>query len=218
MINFFNRTKSNINSIIIPDFGWEKQKEDKSIIQWINPEQTIALSLNYFNLKPDLPSLKKIDVIRTFYREQISQANGGLIKVDFSDIKHQAIKTIFKIPQEPSGMVYLASLTIPFKDCSYVIKIQAPEIGMTGMRDSIIADKLMQGGKLDIGENGYKNWFSDPYDSNYSGGTLMNKSEDSIYDVDFENHPLTQARKLIFQIEKEIEFKSEIEKLKQFIK
>jgi len=218
MINFFNRKKTNINSIVIPDFGWKKQKVDKSIIQWINAEQTIALSLNFFNLKPDLPLLKEIDVVRAFYRGQISQVNGGLIQVDYSDIKHQAIKTIFKIPQEPSGMVYLASLTVPFKNCSYVIKIQALEIGMTGIRDSIIAEKLMQDRKIDIGENGYKNWFSDPYDSNYSGGTLMNKSEDPIYDLDFENHPLTQVRKLMSQIEKEIEFKPEIEKLKQFIK
>lgn len=219
MINFFKRTKSNINSIIIPDFGWTKQKEDKNIIQWINPEQTIALSLNYFDVKPDLPSLKNIDIIRHFYRDQVSQANGGLIKVNFSDkIAFQTIKTIFKIPQEPNGVTYLASLTIPFKDCSYVIKIQAPEIGVTGIRSSTIADQLMKEEKIKIGENGYENWSSDPYDSNFKKGTLMNKSEDSIYDQSFKKHALTQARNLISNIEKEIEFKHEINQLKQFTK
>ena len=85
MINIFNRTKSDINSIIIPDFGWDRQKEDKSIIQWINSKQTIALSINYFDTKPDLPSIKNVDIVRDFYREQVSQANGGLIEVDFSE-------------------------------------------------------------------------------------------------------------------------------------
>ena len=54
-----------------------------------------------------------------------------------------AIKTIFKFPQDPTGMTYLGSYTIPFKKYSYVIKIQAPELGVTGMRDSIIAAKFL---------------------------------------------------------------------------
>ena len=115
-------------------------------------------------------------------------------------------------------MVYLASLTIPFKNSSCVIKIQAPEIGLAGMRDSVIAHKLIQEGKISSGVNGYENWFCDPYDSDFKIGTLMNKSENPIYDVDFDNHPLTQARQLISQIEKGIEFKPKIEKLKLFTK
>lgn len=218
MINFFNRYKSNIHSIEIPNFGWLKRKEDSSIIQWINDEQTIALSLNYFDVKPDIPSLRDIDLLRNFYRNKVVSANGGLIQVDYSNIQHKSIKTIFKIPQESSAIVYLASLTIPFHNCSYVVKIQAQSTGMTGMRESIIADKLMKNGEFDIGETGLKNWVSDPYDSDFKLGTLMNKSEDSKYDLDFENHPLSQARTLISLIEKEITFKPEIEKVKQFKK
>jgi hypothetical protein len=217
MINFLKRKKSTIHSIVIPDFGLEKVKEDESIIQWMNPEQTIALSINYFNSKPDIPSLKRMESIRGFYREQVTEHNGGLIQVEFSELKtHQAIRTIFKIPQKPSGMIYLASLTIPFSNCSYVIKIQAPENGVTGMRDTVVANKLIKNGEVSIGKDGYENWSSDPYDSNYDKGTLMNKSEDPMYDVDFENHPLSKARKMLSQIETDIEFKAEIEKLRSF--
>jgi hypothetical protein len=177
------------------------------------------LSVNYFDTNPDLPSITKIDVIRDFYRDQISKYNGGLIQVDVIELEnYEAIKTIFKIPQEPSGMVYLASLTIPFQNCSYVIKIQAPEIEMIGERDSIIATRLVKEKKIFVGGNGYENWLSDPYDNAFDKGTLMNKSEEVIYDIDFENHPLTQARKLISQIEEEIEFKPKLEKLNKFEK
>ena len=218
MIRFF-KTTSTIGSIVVPDFGWEKQKDTKDLIQWINPEQTMALHLNFFDKKPDIPSLKDLDVIRNFYRDQVSEHDGGLIQVDFSKLgNHTAVQTLFKIPQKPAGMVYLASLTIPFHDCSYVIKIQAPEIGITGMRESAIANRLLQDGKISTGENGYENWFLDPYDPIFSKGTLMNKSEEAIHDADFKNHPLTHARKLIAQIGKEIEFMPEIEKLRKFVK
>ena len=44
----------------------------------------------------------------------------------------------------------------------------------------------------------------------------MNKSEEFKYDAEFEDHPLTQVRKYISQIEKNIMFKPEMEKLKKF--
>ena len=217
MIKFFNRKESTINSISIPDFGWKKEKSTKNLKRWINLEQPISLSLNYFDSEPDLPSSKEINTIRAFYRGQIIQHNGGLIQVDYTDLDdYKAIRTVFKIPQEPEGMVYLASLTIPFKTCSYVIKIQAPEIEMIGSRDSIISDRLRQEGIITTGESGLQNWISDPYHKTFEKGTLMNKSEEAVYDVEFEDHPLTQARKLITQIENKIEFKAELKKLKKF--
>ncbi len=213
MIRFFNRRKSNINSITIPDFGWKKKNSTKNIIQWENPEQTLFLSLNYFESEPDLPSLKKIDLVRDFYRGQIIQHNGGLIQADFSELStYKAIRTIFKIPQKPSGIVYLASLTIPFKNCSYVIKIQAPEIEDVGLRDSTIRERLMKEGIINLKEN----WFIDPYRSNFKKGTLMNRSEEPVHDMNFENHPLSQARKLISEIEEKIIFKPQLKKLKGY--
>lgn len=216
MIYFFKRKKGTINSITIPDFGWKQKKKDSGMLQWTNPEETIVLSMNFFDSKPDLPSLKQINTLRHFYREQIVEHDGGLIQVDLDTCKnHQIIKTIFKIPLKTSGVVYLASLTIPFRYSSYVIKIQATEHGITGLRDSVIADRLLGTGEITSTENGYENWSSDPYHSTFNEGTLMNKSEDVKYDADFKKHPLTQARKLLSQIEKDIQFNPEIEKLKK---
>jgi hypothetical protein len=219
MLNFFKRKKQTINSITIPNFGWKKEQSSENLKLWINPEKTMAVSLYYFELEPDLPSINNIDKVRTFYRQQVADENGGLIKVELYEWKgFKTVQTIFKFPQEESGMTYLTSITIPFKNCSYVIKIQAPEIGMTGIRDSVIADRLIQEGKISIGENGFENWMSDPYDDTFNKGILMNKSENSIYDDEFENHPLSLSRKMLSQIEEKIEFKPELKKLEKFEK
>ena len=212
MFNFFNKRKSNIHSISIPDFNWEKEKEDDAIIHWVNPGQGIALSLNYFYSKPDIPSIKQVGLLRDYYRNQIVVHNGGLIQVDLVELKnYQAIKTIFKIPQQPKGVVYLASLTVPFRDRSYVIKLQALELGMTGVRDAVILDRYLREGNVNV-----DNWSADPYNSKYTKGSRMNKSEAIKYDAEFEDHPLSQVRKYISEIERDIIFKPEMEKLTKF--
>lgn len=216
MLNLFKTGKLKISSISIPDFGWTKEKETTSIIQWINPDQAMALSLNFFDAKPDIPTVKKIDDLRSFYRNNITQVNGGLINVDLIKINGiDAIKTIFKIPQQPSGMTYLASCTIPFARYSYVLKIQAPEMGITGFRDTAIFNRLLKEKVITSKEDG---WFSDPYDTGFKEGTLMNKAEEEQYDTQFPQHPLTMARLCIDQVIKGVKFNESVDKVRQFNK
>lgn len=203
----------------MPNLNWEKVEDNKSVKRWVNPEQTVNLSLNFFDLKPNLPVTNNVDELRIFYRNQIVNYNGGLITVEELDLKgFYAIKTIFKIPQEPTGMVYLASYTIPFQDYSFVFKIQAPELGVTGIRDSVIVEKLLGEGKITFGDEGLENWFIDPYDAEYKEGTVMNKSEKEIYDDMFPEHPLSLARAVLQKIESEIHFDKALENIEKFNK
>lgn len=219
MFSLSKRRKVNINSISIPDFGWTRSKDDKSIIQCINPEQTIACSVHFFELPPDIPTIKNIEALRSFYRHSIANANGGLIEVELCQKdKMSFIRTIIKLRQGHAGMTYIASLTLPFKTCSFVIKVQAVEAGMTGMRESIIADRLISTNVISLDENGYSNWFADPYDSSFQGGLLMNRSEHDTYDAEFPDHPLTQARQLLKQIENGFQWKAELETIPAFDK
>lgn len=217
MFSLFKKPKATINSISIPNFGWEQVKNDAEIQQWINPEQSIALSINFFDLKPDLPTATNVDLLRNFYRDQLVAHNGGLIETNLISLKsYSLIKTIFKIPQQPTGMTYLASLTIPFKKCSYVVKIQAVEVGATGMRDTVVSTQLLTEGKIDLGGDDFEGWFADPYDPSIKEGTPMNLSEDIAYDAMFPKHPLSQARSLLSKIESQIIFADELAKYKRF--
>ncbi|RSK47217.1 hypothetical protein [Hymenobacter rigui] len=217
MFSFFKSKKVNINSIHLPDFDYQITLSSSSIIQWSDAEDSIHISKNFFNIPPNIPNTNDITQLRSFYRNSINQVNGGIIEVETFRLQNfDAVRTIFKIPQQPSGMVYLASLTIPFQTCSFVIKAQCNEVDISGIRDTIIAEKLLNEKKIQLDDNGHKGWFIDPYDSALSTGTLMNKSELSEYDSYFPEHPLTLARNIIKAIEENIVFEEEVYKLKSF--
>lgn len=218
MINLLAGNRANIDSLSIPDFGWEQTRDEKGIRQWVNPEQTIALSTNFFKGKPDIPAIKDLNDLRTYYRNQVAAQKGGLIQVDLIEIKaHTVIKTIFKFPQTPSGSTYLSSLTIPFAKYSFVVKIQAMEAGHTGVRDNLIANKLLRQGKISVDDAGnFKGWSSDPYLKGYKEGTLMNLSENQTHDNQFRMHPLSLSRNMLSDIEDQIQFSDSLKKLKPF--
>jgi hypothetical protein len=219
MLTFFKKQKVNAHSVTIPELGWTKVKDSDSLVQWVNPEQTMGIYINFFDVQPNIPTMKDVDALRDLYRKNVVTVNGGLIEGEIVTIHSiPTAKIILKIPQNPSGMTYLGSLTIPFENCSFVLKIQANEVGITGMRDALITDRLIRNGELKITSNGMGNWFSDPYDVNFKGGILMNKAEQEIYDPEFLDHPLTQVRKIMKQIQEEVNFKPEMEKLEAFTK
>ena len=214
MFSFFSRQKVDIQSVTIPDFGWANTRKNNTIIEWINPESSIAVSVNFFDLPPDVPTIDNVAKLRQFYRNSISAVNGGLIEVNLGEQRGKTfIKTIFKLqPQQTKGVTYLASLTFPFKTCSFVLKIQAIETAVTGMREAFIANKLLAAGQSDL----LSDWAADPYDNTFTAGMLMNKAEELEYDALFPDHPLTRARQLISQIEKEIQWRRETARLPLF--
>ncbi len=214
MLKLFKRQIPAIQKISFPTFNWERIQKTKSKQEWVNPKHNITLSLHYFDLPPDIPTMDNIEELRTFYRNLITPHKAGIIEVDYVDTNHvRSLKTLFKFPKTPSGMSYISSLIIPFKNSSYVIKLQATETGITGIRDSAIADLLMQNDEISIGEEGLQGWFADPYSSHYKGGTLMNRSEEAQYDTQFPEHPLSQCRTLMREILSELTFDNALQSL-----
>lgn len=209
MLSFFKK-KVSINSISIPELGWPKEKEENAIL-WVNPEGTIAVSINFFEQAPDIPTIKKVNELRDFYRDLIISVNGGIIEVEvFKRQQFDIVRTIFKIPKPDKGMLYVGSLTIPFGTCSFVLKVQAVEAGPTGMREAVVANSLLGDASFDMAK-----WSADPYDNEITTGNLMNKAEDQKYDADFPHHPLTKVRSLLKELEG-FTWKSELEKLPKF--
>ncbi|WP_265430026.1 hypothetical protein [Chryseobacterium sp. YIM B08800] len=219
MSNLFNKKEPQvtINSVSVPDFGWNKVEENDSRIVWVNPEESTLISLNFFDIQPDLPTIKNLDFLKDFYRNSISEANGGVVEVSLLTVNNvPSVKTIFKIPQPERGMTYIASVTIPFENCSFVIKIQAAEVGTTGIRDAVVLNKMLMNGEVTVGEDRLENWFEDPYNPNFKNGTLMNKSEQEKYDTEFPEHPLSVARRAIIDAVRQTVFKPEINEIAGF--
>lgn len=216
MFSFFSK-KATIHSIGVPDLGWLLERDEPHMRFWRHPDVPIAISLNFFDQAPDIPSLADIDLLRQFYRKLAVAARGGLIEVTVVDLQgYAAAKTIFKIPQDPKGMTYVASLTVPFRDCSYVVKVQAMEVGATGMRDALVLDQLMETGVVKLRDDGLHGWSADPYAPDFQGGTLMNLAEQAVYDAHYPDHPLSQVRAWLSTLQSALAMQDELGKLKPF--
>jgi hypothetical protein len=218
MFSFFKKNKLNFRSVILPETGWVLYEQDKTISSWHNEAGNAVLSFIFFDKKPDMPiAARNIDAYRSLYRMAALQQEGGIIESDFVDLKGiTALRFIIKVPMDEYGTRYLSAVTIPFRNCSYVIRVQAEEAGTTGIRDAFVASQLMATGEIKAGDNGFENWFADPYDKIFSKGRLMNKSEDRKYDAEFPNHPLTTVRQMLQKLETEIRFEPEIYQAEQF--
>lgn len=213
MFSFFRKSEISIKSVSIHDFGWPKVTEEDGIIRWVNQERTAVVTINYFDLVPDIPTRDRdVNVLRSFFRNSINKANGGLLAAELYQLQgFDVIKTIFKIPQEPNGRQYIGSLTLPFSTCSFVLKVHAIEAGITGFRDTMVADELLRGGNFDLAD-----WDCDPYDKDLKTGLLMNLSEAEKYDVEYPDHPLSIVRNMLNQIEKGFQADPALKKLRFF--
>ena len=164
------------------------------------------LIVNYFDLPPDITSKDDSEKsLQDNYRNVALEAGGAIIEVSKLKIdSYTVIKTIFKFKLSPSGVVYIGSYTIPFEKCSYVIKIQCPEIGTTGVRYSAVFELALRKGLVEICNNSVKGWIKDPYDENIDLPYMMNLSEKEEYDKMFPEHPLSRLRKYLLDVEKTI--------------
>src|SRR5579862_1036371 len=118
---------------------------------WFLPEGG-GIGLYFFPKQPDLPlRAASVEQLRESYRVRM----GDKLKlVECRVLTLDGVPGIWLIArqsEEPRGMVYLGSLTIPFRDFSFVIKIQCAEQGATGMREALlVAEALSKGtGKVE---------------------------------------------------------------------
>jgi hypothetical protein len=210
----FNRKQPALASLAFDAPGWQVQETNPKKQVWEHPGRAAMLTLHFFDVPPDLP-LRPDDqtALRGHYRSLISAQNGGLVEVStglVANTRVRVVKTIFKVPRQPRGMGYIGSLTLPFKHFSYVVKIQAEEAGLTGMREAVIADKMIREGKITPGENIILGWSADPYDRGWKKGSLMNLAEREEYDHLFPDHPLTIVRDGLKAVEKSMKLGREL--------
>ena len=88
------------------------------------------------------------------------------------------------VPQQPSGRTYVGSLTVPFRDFSFVLKCQCAEGGPTGLKEALLFDgsraanepMQIEGGRFYI-----PGWDAD----------------DPKHDAEFPDHPVARVRRVL---------------------
>lgn len=149
------------------------------------------LSLHFFGLPPDLPaSLDDGPALRAALTRLTADAGGGLIEASVKSLGQlPALKQILKLPLpgQPSGQAFIGSFTVPRANCSTVIKIQAPERGMTGMREAMVMAQV-----------GHDKYFRPhPYAPEVQGGLPFHAADHVQWDAQFPDHPLSRVRRTL---------------------
>ncbi|MFF3320546.1 hypothetical protein ACFYV5_34325 [Streptomyces sp. NPDC003035] len=154
---------------------------------WVSDAGDV-LSLHFFALRPDLPaSLDDGPSLRAALTRLTADAGGGLIEASVKSLGElPALRQILKLPLpgQPSGQVFIGSYTVPRAECSTVVKIQAPERGMTGMREAMVMAQ--------VGPDAF--YRAHPYAPEVRDGLPFHAADHERYDAQFPDHPLTRVR------------------------
>lgn len=206
-------------SISFPEGDYSFHSDDSQTRRWLTPEGD-PLTVNPFNIPPDLTADPSSVVdVRAMQRRMAAVHGLGLIEADVRLIDgYPAIWSIFKAPMQPHGMLYLGSYIVPFRDGSLVVKLQCPERGMTGIRDSLVLDqKLGEGTVKPTADGRLIGWFRDPYNVPSSAPLLWNLSEAESYDSQFPEHPLSRLRSRMRALEPLLTVGPEAKNLAPFV-
>ena len=107
---------------------------------------------------------------------------------------YSIVKTIMKQDGISQGVQYFLMMDLAYNEKIITVKGFFDEEGETGIRDTMVFEKLQRDNLITLNENGVEGWNEDPYDPEYKKGIPMNKSEYRAYDDMFPNHPLSQVR------------------------
>ena len=209
-----------IDSILLDAAGVTIDGDYDGVRCW-HVDSIDRLNCIYLDGAPDLTApLCEIDTLRSFYRRTLKDNVTAFISVDATKIDGcEAIRTIVKgrIPNQPHGMLYIAAITVPFRDFCFIFKTICEEQGTTGLREAVVLNELLGEGQIKSAPSGELiGWSADPYDTALTGGILRNLSEDEKYDAKFAFHPLTRARRIMKMLEDHILISDEVRSAPHF--
>ena len=178
---FGQRPSPSPDSVSFDASRYQLQGDRDGARVWFLPEGG-GVGRYFFPREPDLPKATSVDQLRQFYAAKMG---GKLQIVECRVLPLDGVRSVWLIIKEPSeqtrATTYLGSLTIPFRDFSFVIKIQCQEQGTTGMREALlIAEALRNGtGRIEGGRFVPIGWSFD----------------DEQFDDKLPQHPLSRVRR-----------------------
>jgi hypothetical protein len=208
------------SAITFDETGFQLQGQQNGAIVWFTPKGD-GLGLFHFPIPPDIGAdINSIDRVRSRYRQLANEVGFGVVEVETVIVDGcKTVRTLFKAAQQPTGRTYVGTLTFPFRDFSYVLKVQCEEIGMTGLRDSIVLSTMMGSGEtgVDPESGGITGWLDDPYNPNETGPMTRNKSERPEYDAQFPDHPLSRTRWVLNHLERTVRIADAVKRQPGFV-
>ena len=202
---------ADINSIKLDIPGWLLQQQTPQKIVWQN-DIPDGLSVNFFAIPPDIPcALSETERLHDFYSTMTAKSGARIVELSTVVVQGlNAIRFILKVPQPESGLTYLGSLTLPFKNCSYVIKVQCPEYGDTGMREALVGDRILGEFIQNYGDVSKE-------DIPKLAKEVAARADEPRYDAQFPGHPLSRLRRYLADIDQNVQVAPALHQLPEFI-
>jgi hypothetical protein len=172
-------------------------------------EEGDVISLYYCNKPPEIPAdIHRPNDLRAAYGKSLHADGFGLVDIETPLVDGLVIiRMVYKSPQQPSGMTYFGTLTIPLRDFSYILKVQCAEQGETGLREAYVRDTLITSGEIDLAlatVGSIPGWIENARNTEASTLLMRNRSEDDKYDSAFPDHPLSRLRTILGQIQQSL--------------
>ena len=172
-------------------YDFQGEQEPGRVHVWFTPDGD-GLGLYFFPLAPDLPhNAESADQMRLFYQSMLGDSGARVVETSIISIDEcAAVQVILSVPQQPSGRTYVASMTLPFLDFSYVLKVQCTEHGTTGVKETVLMDRRLAKGNVAIsdGKVDISDWNPDLEE----------------YDIEFPNHPVARARRVLAHLRQSV--------------
>jgi hypothetical protein len=185
----------------------ECSEESDSQRVWLMPNGDIV-ELFLFEKPPNIKAnLANKEALTDFYQQMAHSVGACIIEIGVYEVDGMSvIKLITKYRQEPNQMIYIGNYTFPFRDFSYMVKVQCPEREeITGIREAFAFSEALARGEVNISKSGEPyQWGEVQFTKNGSKELVCNPSEDELYDQVFPDHPLSRARRMLKHLEKVI--------------
>lgn len=191
-----------LDQITFSTYGWQLQLQEPALRAWDN-DLGDELGLYYFDLPPDIPHrLSDPQGLRRAYWQLFTGVKSDLVELKVLEIDGlPAVRFILKVPQNPSGMTYVGSITLPRREFSFVIKFRCEEYGTTGLREALVLDRELATQRVYIDKDELQGWVSPSGESSFSSDFFGNRAEVEEHDADFPEHPLSRVRRYLNNLE-----------------
>ena len=201
--NIFGKHPASPDSVTFDVSRYEYQGVRDGAKVWHTPDGD-GLGIYFFQRQPDIPSgLASVLQLRESYSSKI----GNKFRVIECQVKpFDNVPTVWLVvgglDEQTRGSVYVGSLTIPFRDFSYVIKMQTHERDTTGMREAmLVARALGDGtGKIQDGKFVPNGWSFD----------------DERFDNLLPQHPLSRLRQELRLVARSVKIDEKVKRKDPF--
>ena len=198
--------KPSLDAVRFDTTGYAAQGEPQpgKVRVWHTPEGD-GLGVYFFPVPPDLPAnAGSVGELAASYRRLLGDSGGKLVEVSVVIAGGcPAVRTILSVPQQPSGRTYVGSITVPFRDFSFVIKAQCAEGGPTGLKEAVLFDRSQAANEpmqIEGGRFHLPGWNPD----------------DPKHDVEFPDHPVARARRVLDHVAGTLVVASDVRELPGF--